>query len=236
MKKILLLVTSFAFLLTNCNQAQNGSVLSPKDFQAKLQATADAQIVDVRTPGEFKKNHLKGAMNLDIRGAEFKNQVAALDKTKPVFVYCLSGSRSASAASYMRELGFATVLEMDGGMVKWQAANLPFEQAGSANAGMTLEAYTQQTQTSKVVLVDFNAPWCAPCRKMAPDLEALAQQYGAQGFTLVKVDVDANPAIARALGVEALPTLKLYKDGQLAWNTMGYQSKEVLENQVKSAL
>lgn len=243
MKKILLLVTSFAFLLINCNQAQNGGSagggsLNSDDFWNKLQATANAQIVDVRTPAEFQKNHLKGAMNLNINGPEFRNQVAALDKSKPVFVYCLSGGRSASAANYMRSEGFTEIYEMAGGMTKWLAANKPYEQGAgtSATAGMTLEAYNQQLQKAKVVMVDFNAPWCAPCRKMAPDLEALAKQYGPNGFELVQIDVDANPGIARALKVEALPTLMLYKNGQVVWNGMGYQTKDALEAQIKAQM
>ena len=82
-------------------------------------------MLDVRTPAEYTQGHLSNARNIDWNGGEFEKSIAKLDKSKPVFVYCLSGGRSAAAASKMRSIGFREVYELSGGFAKWKAAKLP---------------------------------------------------------------------------------------------------------------
>lgn len=118
----LFLVLAFA---AGCSQGQNKYVLAPQAFADKLKAAEGASLVDVRTAEEFAEGHLAGAKNMDWNGGHFEHQVMGLDKSKPVFVYCLRGGRSASAASKLREMGFKDVYELDGGTASWQAAKLP---------------------------------------------------------------------------------------------------------------
>lgn len=115
-----------AILLSSCSNAQsNQNNLTPTAFAAKIKAAPKAVILDVRSPDEFASGHLSNALNYDWNGAQFEKQIASLDKSKPVFVYCLSGRRSASAANKMRAEGFKMVYEMDGGMSGWRASQLP---------------------------------------------------------------------------------------------------------------
>lgn len=95
-------------------------------------ATAIAQkqeilLLDVRTPEEYAEAHIKGAKNIDWQGEHFSTEIAKLDKTQPVYVYCRSGKRSAEAAKQMRKDGFVKVYELSGGIMSWEEAGKPVE-------------------------------------------------------------------------------------------------------------
>ena len=124
MKYLPLLYLSILLLtVTSCTKAQN--VLSPTEFSQKLEKTPNAILLDVRSPEEYSGGHLKNAKNIDWNGTNFDQQISKLDKTKPVFVYCLAGGRSASAASHLKSKGFTKVYDLEGGIGNWRKAKLP---------------------------------------------------------------------------------------------------------------
>lgn len=234
LQKIGLLILAMTILLSAVH-AQDKEQLSVNEFEAKLKQSPESQLVDVRTPEEFRKNHIKGAFNININSDEFEKQVAALDKTKPVMVYCLSGGRSAKAAAYMRKQGFSKVYEMDGGMMRWTALNKPFEASEKALPGMSEADFEKNIDTDKIVLVDFYAKWCAPCKKMAPWLEQLVTQYPDR-VTLLKINVDENTVLVKKMNVDVLPTLQLYKKGKKVWSKTGLTEKGELEEKIRANL
>ena len=89
--------------------------LNAQSFLAKVKATPDAIILDVRTPAEVAAGMLPNAVNIDFQGSNFTAQVAKLDKNKTYFVYCRSGVRSANACRKMHEMGFDKLINLSGG-------------------------------------------------------------------------------------------------------------------------
>lgn len=75
-------------------------------------------------------------------------------------------------------------------------------------------------QSTEPVLVDFHADWCGPCKAMAPALEAVATEMKGK-VKIVKVDVDANPGITQKYRIQAMPTLMIFKGGQVAAQRVG---------------
>ena len=88
-------------------------------FAARRAALPDAPLLDVRTPTEYAAGHLDGAMNVDVRAADFAERVAKLPKDRPVLVYCQAGGRSARACTAMQEMGFTEVYELQDGYRNW---------------------------------------------------------------------------------------------------------------------
>jgi thioredoxin 1 len=82
----------------------------------------------------------------------------------------------------------------------------------------------------KPVLVDFWAAWCGPCKMVAPEMEKIAEKYDGS-VQVVKVDVDANPAISQRYGIMSIPTIAFFRPGQQPMGVVGFRPMEQLEQQ-----
>ena len=228
-KYILLILAAFTIVFNSCTNGQSqGSEtnLSATEFAQKIKDIPSAPSVDVRTPEEYSKGHLQNAKNIDWNGDDFDKQISTLDKTKPVFVYCLSGGRSSSAANKMRSYGFKEVYELKGGIMKWRGANLPeTTENGTKSSGMTKEQFADLLKSDKLVLIDFYADWCGPCKKMKPYLEEISKDM-TDKVVVIRINADDNQALCKELKIDALPVLQLYKKEVLAWSNSGYIEKK----------
>lgn len=238
MKKVVISLACATLLFAACASEDTKGIVNSdaRQFDSLITASSDAQILDVRTPEEFAAGHLQGAQNIDWKNSDFSINVGALDKTKPVLVYCQSGNRSQQAAEYLAKNGFTAVYELDGGYSAWESAGKPIEKAAVSNDlenGVTLEQYNQFIADNKVVLVDFTATWCGPCKLLAPSLHELETEIP-EKFKLIKVDVDRDRPVAEFMSIAAMPTLVLYKDGQIQWRNEGLVPKDMVLEKINS--
>jgi len=127
----ILLMLSIASLTiaTGCKEgtAAQVTVITPVEFQQAMKRNKQLQLVDVRTSEEFRTSHLQDAQNICVTDANFKEKAEALDKNKPVYVYCRKGGRSARAAEILTEMGFTEVYDLQGGLTNWESQGLETE-------------------------------------------------------------------------------------------------------------
>lgn len=83
-----------------------------------------------------------------------------------------------------------------------------------------MEKLSDIIQSSQLTLVDFYATWCGPCRMMHPVLEQLKKELG-DSIRIVKVDVDKNEAVAMQMRIQSVPTLMIFKEGEMKWRQTG---------------
>lgn len=110
-----------ALTLSSCSSSNAVQTVSPQDWITQSQASG-VTIVDVRTPAEFAAGHVQGAVNVDVRAADFAQQLDKLDKNGTYVVYCHSGNRSKTATDAMGAAGFTHVYNLQGGIADLQQA------------------------------------------------------------------------------------------------------------------
>lgn len=235
------LCAAILFSCTNQQQAQAASPvgseakrISAVEFSERTQASKEQTIIDVRTPEEYTESHITNAINMNWNAPEFQNQVAVLDKSKPIYVYCMRGSRSAEASDYLAKNGFTEIYDLEGGITKWREAHLAeiSDTSVVSAAGMTVQQYEALLKTDKYVLVDFYATWCGPCKAMEPILEDISKTMGDK-VEIVRIDTDQNEELSKHFDIEYLPTIKIYKNQKLVWDIEGAQTKEQLLKHLK---
>jgi thioredoxin 1 len=100
---------------------------------------------------------------------------------------------------------------------------------------VTDATFSEFLSSDKPVLVDFWATWCGPCRMMAPVIEEVAEEY-ADKLEVGKLDVDQNPETAQKYGIMSIPTLLVFKNGEVVKQLIGYRSKSDLVAQLADVL
>jgi len=226
MKYILLSLMNVVLLSGISIAQQTNRDVDATTFQQHI-VKENVQLLDVRTTGEYQNGHIKNAMLADWMNQEqFKDRIQYLDKSKPVLVYCASGGRSGKAAQWLAQNGFTTVENLKGGFTQWKLENKPV--AGLENIKqITAEDFKSYTTSFNVVLIDFGAEWCPPCKKMEPVINELQGELKNK-FKLVKVDGGINTNIMEQQKVSVLPTFIIYKNGKEAWRKQGIVEKNEL--------
>lgn len=222
MKTISFIIISI-LMLSNNLMAQSPQHINAIKFK-ELTSKAGVIILDVRTPQEFSRGHIKGSTLLDIADREFVNRINLVQKDKTILLYCLTGSRSYAAANYMHSIGFKSIYNLQQGIMDWNRQGFPLEQSTQvvASAGKThsTETFSALLKENKLVLVDFHAVWCAPCKQMSPVVDKIAVDFKGKA-KIEKIDVEANKSITAAYQVQSVPGFVIFKDGKKVWSHTG---------------
>jgi len=212
-----------------CNAQKSNAV----EFKAAFEKEKDAILIDVRTPEEFKSGAIEKAVNIDYNDPKFEEKIVHLDKKLPYYVYCLSGGRSSSAAEVMRKNGFVKVVELKGGILAWNKSNLPLKNVEpTKKEALTIESLQKIIDSEKLVLIDFYAPWCGPCKKMEPLLETVTNDYKGKA-TVIRINIDESKSIAQHYRIDEIPYFKVFVSGKEKGNYIGQLDRETFDRMLK---
>ena len=220
--------------LCGCDDNQSSQIetivnVSALEFQKAI--STNGIILDVRTPEEVNRGHLKNATIINFYDKDFKDKAKLIPKDKEVYVYCLSGGRSSEAANILADLGQKKIFNLTGGINAWLSEGLPttqpkqevnhnFNSLGADELETIINSFDK-------VLIDFHTKWCAPCKKMSPIIDELHKELKGQ-VKIVKFDLDLNKELAKIYEIKAIPTFLFFENGELKWREVGLVSKAQL--------
>jgi thioredoxin 1 len=221
MKKLL----PFVFLLLSCSSQK--LALAPADFEQKLNTpNGNFQLIDLRKPEVYDAGHIKNASNIPAETSDFEKSLLKLDKSKPVLIYSQSDC-DATTLKKIHKSGFKTYA-LKGGIDAWENAGKPIVETPKLKpVGLTMDGFQKIINTNPVVLFDFGATWCGPCRMLAPIVNEVANEKKSQ-LLVINVDIDQNRELSQQLYIFNIPFLILYKNGKRVWNGEGYMEKQTL--------
>jgi len=200
-------------------QTPNAFTLPLDAFYAKIKSQNKPQIIDARSPEEFALNHIEGALNFNLQTENYAKYVAALDQSKPVFIYSIGAGRSGELAKELLKNGFAEVHDLEGGIAAWIGGQKPFYT--NLKSKLSLAEYKKIIADNNTVLVDIGSRYCGACKKVKPILETIRTQYGAN-LKIIEIDLEESPqVIADLKTIKVFPTLILYQKGKIAFKKDG---------------
>ena len=229
-------------ILSSCNSLGQhpieGGILeniSNELFAEKIKD--DVLILDVRTPDETELGIIEGATLISIYDNDFEIKIDLMEKSKPILVYCASGGRSSQAAAILAKHGFMEVYNLEGGLYGWQNAGFPVTEAKNdlTSLKMTEEELFALIQNEEIILIDFYAPWCAPCKKMAPIIDDIEEEYVTR-VGVERIDVAANPSLGKRFNISSIPVFAIYQNGKEIWRNTGLTEKSLLESELGKLL
>lgn len=231
MRNFQTIISLFIFLtLSSCAQETGYFQLNATDFQ-NISTTTPGILLDVRTLGEYKNGHIENSGQLNYYASDFREKLLLLPDNQPVYLYCNTGYRSERAAKFLAANGYSQVYNLEKGIMEWNLKNLPVIVDPDASPDkenmMDLAAYNSLINTDSLVLIDFYAPWCAPCRKMMPMIDSLKTEYHGS-VNILKINADASKKLIKELKIESVPYFALYRNGMQLFSHYGIIGREEL--------
>jgi thioredoxin len=226
MKKIISILF-IGILFVSCQGQSQKSIqtIDVKTFAEKLKTTQNPQLLDVRTPEEYVVERIDNAVNVNWNGVDFESIASAYDKSKPIFVYCKVGGRSAQAANKLSEMGFKEIYNLEGGIMKWNANGLA--KPSDKIIGMCSQEFAELLKSDKKIVINFYAKWCEPCKRMQPYILKMQEEMKGK-VAIVRLDADENKTLLDSLKLDGLPVILIYENGKETWRNIGFLSEEDL--------
>lgn len=234
-KLVLFPVVLISWLGCQNSQSKLGlQSLPPQEFNARIQI--DGVLIDVRNPEEFRVNHIEGATNIPVSNDDFRKDIGKYDTTLHMLFYSNGGLRGKQAAESAIDLGFDRVYHLAGGLEAWKANKLPYfeDLSQRPKERYTDEEYDRIVSSEQLVLVDFYADWCKPCKMMDPHLKKLKRHYEEDKLKIVKVNVDKNQSLSSRFEIRSIPLTKIYKNGMEVENRIGFMPPEQVDSILQS--
>lgn len=231
MKKVTIIIVSVILLVTNAFSQEGNITLS--EFVKKLNTSAHPQILDARSPEEFTLNHLKGAININLKDSSYQKVLNTLHSSHPTFVYSINNGRSSALARQLRSKGFTEVYELPGGLANWVGSGNPLETVSKEGVTISKEAFIQLTKSDEIVLVDFGSKYCGGCRRLATVVDSLEAQK-VSNLKIVRIEMYDNPELVKDLKIAVMPTLVLYRQGFEVWKNTGLIQLNALTSVIES--
>lgn len=210
----LLLVVSF---LTACNSVGSGFI-SAVDLKDKI-SSSRIQLVDLRSQAEFDSGHIEGAYHYDfsVLGIdEFKNQFY---KDLPLYLYSGADSQALKFVAQLKTLGYENVTVLDGGVEAWKKSGFTLKEKIIFPSD-TIE-FDSAILGNKLVMADFNAEWCGPCKLLEPLVLKIREEMR-YDVIVYSIDTDKKPEIANRYVDNSIPLLVFFKNGEIVHKILGY--------------
>lgn len=235
--KYLLLIS---FIITSFfSYAQEAKIhnLNAKDFAEAIKS-GEVLLLDVRTPKEFQAGHIENSGNINFYASDFKKKLDLINNDQKVYIYCYSGVRSEKTIKMLADRGFKNIYNLEKGILDWNNSSLPLKESAGADKSkkkeMTSKQYEELTEKG-LVLVDFYAPWCAPCKRMMPIVEQTEKDF-TNKLKVQKIDTDSNKSLSKSLNVVGIPLFVLFKDGKKVFEKNGMMTQEELNQLIEANL
>src|SRR5450432_881264 len=237
MKKVFIitLIHFTGFTATFAQTAKNNPGLIEVDsFAAKINRQLNPQIIDVRTSEEFKINHIKGAIAINLKGDNYLDGLKQFDKVKPVFIYAIQNSRPDLLAQELYKTGYTKVFELKGGIAARIGNGYPY--FSSVNSNISDTDYNKIITENKIVLVEIGTKYCGVCVKAKHIIDSLQNGVNSS-YKIIELELYNNSQLVAGLKeVSAVPTLLLYKEGKINWKRTGLDfNKNDIEKQIAKA-
>jgi rhodanese-related sulfurtransferase len=205
--------------------------LPPQEFAHALESDSHKLLIDLRSARDFAEGHIAGATNIDFGGPTYEWRIAELDSSLHFFLYCGDGKRSSKAASDLDSRGAVSVRVLHDGLKSWREEDYvltPKELFPPII--LTLKEFSRMMDLEHLVVVDFYRAGDKKCRQIEPALDELSIAYRDK-IKLMRIDVDTYKHLATELGIETVPTLHFYENGNLTGWIEGPQGRDRIEGE-----